>query len=226
MGILDLIFPKTCLSCGRRGRYLCASCLAKQKAHFPQVCPECERPAVDGRSHFGCRRRFDLDGLGCVFVYEGPARKAIITLKYRFSTDLADELVEAVYAHLKRIDLDKKSLLVPIPLARRRYNWRGFNQSEVLGRLISHKVGWGFQKDLLIRTRSAKIQTSLKSAEERKANIKGVFSLNPLLRSSINSRQSLILFDDVWTTGSTLKEAAGVLKRGGFKKVWGLTIAR
>ena len=84
-------------------------------------------------------------------------------------------------------------------------------------------MGWKFIPDLLIKNRSTTSQVEL-SVKERKQNLKGVFSLNPSYVLSPNS--SILVFDDVFTTGSTLKEAAKVLKHAGIKKVWGMTIAR
>jgi predicted amidophosphoribosyltransferase len=104
-------------------------------------------------------------------------------------------------------------------------NFRGFNQSVEIGKAISKKMSWNFFPDLLVRKRLASPQTKLKE-EERKENIRGVFAINSNYRSLIADHSSLILFDDVYTTGATLKEACKVLKGNGAGVVWGLTIAR
>jgi len=118
----------------------------------------------------------------------------------------------------------KNVVLVPIPLYWQRKNWRGFNQAELLGQMIAKKLGISFLPDLLIRVRNTKEQTKLKK-EKRQKNVLGAFKINHC-SSVISHQSSIILFDDVWTTGATIKECTKVLKRKGFKKVWGLTLAR
>ncbi len=150
-------------------------------------------------------------------------KKAVGKLKYHFLTDLAEELVElmVLFAPLSRFE---KPILVPTPLHPRRERWRGFNQSELLGRKLASHFGWPVKTDLLSRQRYTQPQMSLKG-QERKTNIIRAFKVNPHLPDSI-FRSQLIVFDDVWTTGSTLKEAGKVLKMAGFNNVWGLTICR
>jgi predicted amidophosphoribosyltransferase len=84
-------------------------------------------------------------------------------------------------------------------------------------------MGWKFIPDLLIKNKSTASQVELKG-DDRRQNLHGVFSLNPSY--ILSTIPNILLFDDVFTTGSTLREAAKVLKRAGVEKVWGLTIAR
>lgn len=256
MNILNLLFPPRCVSCGRPGRYLCPKCLPKIKIIEQQVCPVCERPAIDGATHPGCRIRSSLDGLTSFFVYDGPIKKAIKKLKYKFVTDLAEELViltgaastnfsiasshddssipghsttanfnedVAVRRHSKIVGL--RPLLVPVPLHWRRLNWRGFNQSEVLGKLMSARLKTRFAPDLLIRKKYTQPQVKLKG-KERKENIQDAFIINPRYQKLEIGYWELVIFDDVWTTGATLKTCGQVLKEAGAKKVWGMTLAR
>ena len=85
-------------------------------------------------------------------------------------------------------------------------------------------MGWEFIPGLLVKKAPTPPQTQL-SRQERKKNVVGVFSLNPSHKNVVLGNK-LILFDDVWTTGFTLKEAAEVLKQAGAKSVWGLTLSR
>jgi competence protein ComFC len=89
--------------------------------------------------------------------------------------------------------------------------------------LVAEKMGWKFIPDLLIKKKSTTSQVEL-SVGERKQNLSGVFSISPNIL--ISQYPNIILFDDVFTTGSTLKEATNVLKRFGVKQVWGMTLAR
>lgn len=110
--------------------------------------------------------------------------------------------------------------IVPVPLHPKRQKWRGFNQSAVIGQILSKKIGLDYQ-EALKRTRYTKPQVEL-SGKDRRQNIRNAFSLTKSYILSPN----VLLLDDVWTTGSTLKECAYVLKRGGAKKVWAITLAR
>ena len=222
MDFFDLIFPKNCLSCGRQGNYICQSCINKLVL-LKQLCPYCEKASTDGVTHIKCLKKLRLSGVFSIWPYEGVIRTAILKLKYKFAKEIAKELSEYMANYLKNQPIFPKNLtLTPIPLYFLRENFRGFNQSELVGEPLTKKMGWDFNSDILIRKRFRRPQTELKG-KERRRNIKGVFSMNPSYKLQTTS---YILFDDVYTTGSTLKEAAKVLKRNGAKEVWGLTIAR
>lgn len=228
MGILDLIFPKSCLTCGKGGSYICTDCVSKVRLLKPD-CPYCEKASIDGFTHTKCKKKYGLDGLFSIWDYEGIIRKAVLTLKYKYSTEVGKELanvfVQKLLTGVPPVNLlHNDSCLVPIPLHWHRENVRGFNQSEEIGKLVASEMGWGFNSDLIIKKKSTTPQAQL-SVDERKQNLRGVFSLNT--NYTLNAIPStLILFDDVFTTGSTLKECAKVLKRSGVGKVWGMTIAR
>ncbi len=229
MGIIDLVFPRSCLGCKKSGVYICALCIQKLQELTP-LCAVCEKASVDGVTHFKCKRPLGLDGLLTLWPYEGVVRRAIIGLKYKYAREVGDELRKYASKELEKYlpILPKDIILVPIPLYWYKENLRGFNQTAFLGKFISQKVGWDFLPDLLVRKRHTRAQTELRS-EERKKNIRGVFSLNPIYKLPATS---YFLFDDVYTTGSTIKEACKVLKTclrrqgSGAGKVWGLTIAR
>lgn len=199
MDILNLIFPKTCLECGKEGKYICGDCLAK------------------------VRKYGSYQGTFSIFRYGGVIRKAIIALKYKYSTEIAKELADICVKNLKSMNLTKSYLLIPIPLHRHRQNVRGFNQAEEVGKLVAKGMNWKYEPNLLNKKISTKPQVGLKSSARRE-NLKDVFTVSANVSVSKNSK--VILFDDVFTTGSTLGEATKVLKQAGIKEVLGLTIAR
>jgi|SRR3989344_5867628 len=223
MDIFDLVFPKSCLNCGKSGCYICRLCL--EKIGKPkQICIICEKASIDGVTHIKCKKTWGMDSMFSIWKYEGVIRKAIIGLKYKFASSIAGEVAECASAHLTSYSILPKAnyLLIPVPLHEFRKNWRGFNQAEEIGKRLSEKMGWEFSPSILIRKKLRMPQTMLKG-KERLKNIQGVFSLNPNYQLPSTS---FILFDDVATTGSTMREAGKVLKRNGAKAVWGLTIAR
>jgi predicted amidophosphoribosyltransferase len=130
--------------------------------------------------------------------------------------------------------------LTPIPLAKSRQRWRGFNQAEVLCKSLSSELGLPLAHTLK-RKKSTKTQKDLKR-NERITNVQDAFAVSPPARGGVPratveggggsedniliKNNNFLLVDDVTTTGSTLLEAAKVLKRNGAAKVWCLTVAR
>lgn len=221
----DFIFPRVCLGCGSWGEYLCSDCLNFIRTNDHPICPVCAKPAVFGITHPSCRKPLSLDGLTSVFVYKGVLKRVIAKLKYQFVTDLAETILELFLTFcgedkaFTKFVRQKDVCLVAVPLHWQRKNWRGFNQAELLGRMIAQKLGIAFNKDLLIRTKNSVPQVKLKK-EERQVNVRGIFKMKN------KSLFDTLIFDDVWTTGATMRECAKVLKRNGVRKVWGLTLAR
>lgn len=230
MNLLDLLFPKTCIGCGRFGKYFCSNCVLEIK-QTDLVCPFCERPNLGGVVHKVCQRKYGLDGLWSLGIYEGNLRRAIQKLKYKWVFEVAKELVGITLEYwaknspliLEKIKKDqgKTWIVTSVPLYKSRQNWRGFNQSELLARLFADKLGLKYETTLK-RIRNTTPQMKL-HASERKQNIKNAFVLS---RSHLPPATSILLIDDVWTTGSTLKECCYVLKKTGVKNIWALTIAR
>ena len=229
MNFLDLLFPRKCLGCSKTGGYFCSQCLNFISLDSQRICPVCERSSIGGLTHPRCHSATSLDGLTSVFAYKGLIKRAIVNLKYRFVSDLAHDLTELFLSFcgedktFSRICRSKEAILVPIPLHPRRERWRGFNQSELLGKIIAENLGINFSPDLLIRIKNTTPQIKLKE-KERKTNIQDAFRVSP--SHPIIQSSNILLFDDVWTSGATLKEACRTLKRAGAKMVWGLTIAR
>ncbi|MGB9637286.1 MAG: ComF family protein [Microgenomates group bacterium] len=239
MSLLDFVFPRHCVGCGKKGQYFCAECTRTIK-RVKQICPVCERPTPFGQTHDYCRTKNSLDGLVSLFAYEGIIREAIHKLKYKFVTDLEEEFWKIIQSDLEKrgeemIALNKfveedKPVIVPVPLHRLKENWRGFNQSSLFGKRLANHFNLSFSDKLIVRTKNVLSQTKF-TQKEREENVKGIFSISPKVRRPLslnihNSLFNILLVDDVWTTGATLKEAGKTLKLAGTKKVWGFTIAR
>lgn len=218
VGLLDLLFPKTCVGCGKWGNYLCQACADKLQYLESQFCPECGRAAIGGKTHPFCQKKFGLDGLISFTYFSFPTNKIIHALKYSLTTALVSEVGEKI--EVGKTLPSSSALLVPIPLHWQRKNKRGFNQAEILGKLYAEKLNLGFAPALLTREVKTRSQVGLKR-EERLGNVKNVFATTQALSS-----KKLVVFDDVWTTGATLRNACLVLKKAGAKEVWGLTLAR
>lgn len=191
MRVLNVLFPRRCLNCGKIGRYFCFEC----------------RKTIQYIHHSTQPISF--------FRYEGIVQKAIKTLKYRFVSDLAEEFISLI----PPFDFPQSSTLIPIPLHASRFRQRGFNQAEVLGRLIAEKLHIPMRTDILKRTKKTTAQVEMKKRTERLKNMENVFS-------ATRSPERILLFDDVYTTGATMRSAAQALKRAGADFVWSMTMAR
>lgn len=143
-------------------------------------------------------------------------------MKYKYAFDIAGRISEAVLGRLTKIK--GKYLLIPLPLHRKKQNYRGFNQSAEIAKILAFKKGWKYIPDLLLKTSITKSQVGL-SRTEREENIRGSFIINPKYKKHMQISK-IIIVDDVWTTGATLKEGIRILKEFGFKQVWGLVVAK
>lgn len=219
MNLLDILFPRRCVSCGKIGNYFCKNCVSKIEFTQYQICPVCGRSALDGKTHPGCFQKYGLDGMYAAVHFRGPIRKAFYQLKYGLVADLVPFLVDFIdfdFFHL----LPHFEYLIPVPLHPKRQRDRGFNQSELLAKEIGERVHVSVLPTLE-RVKNTSPQAEL-SIEERKKNTRNAF----IVRRKEGLRGKLIaLVDDVGTTRSTLTECAKLLKVAGAKSVWAIVIA-
>jgi len=220
--LLDFLFPKRCINCSCIGSYLCTRCFGQIEFVEKPICPVCQRQAVGGRTHPGCKSKYNLDGLIVAAHYKGPVKKAITKIKYKLAYDIITFLVDLISQNLYKFDFPKDAMLVPIPLHPKRKRWRGFNQSEILARVLSKKFKVR-DDNLLIRNLETKPQVGL-SKKERKLNVSGAFALHPQ-KNTKTAGKDFILVDDVYTSGVTMQEACKILKKAGARNVWAMTIA-
>ncbi len=158
-----------------------------------------------------------------VALYDDVARQLVHSLKFGDRTDLAPWMAQSmVRAAEGRVD--EASIVVPVPLHRRRLLMRRFNQSAELARHLAKLTGAEYRPDLLIRSRATPQQVGL-SAKQRENNVRGAFRLHKGFSAHVKGR-NLILVDDVYTTGATIRASAKVLKRAGAARIDCLTFAR
>jgi ComF family protein len=209
-------------------RDFCPDCLKDLVRITSPLCPICGTPFVsrveaDHRCGDCLRKRPYFDALAAPYLYEGGIMDAIHQIKYSGKTYLADSLgrLLAPFAR-ERLGDTRGLLMMPVPLHPRRLKERGFNQSLVLARAVAPALETRIDFLSLRRVKYTKSQTGLKKDERRK-NVKGAFGLSgkPDLKGN-----TVVLVDDVATTGSTLNECARVLKKAGCEKVLCLTLAR
>jgi predicted amidophosphoribosyltransferase len=153
--ILDFIFPKRCVGCGKIGKYFCETCVSTIRIIKTNeaICPVCEKPAIDGITHPRCRTRYAIDGLTSFFRYDGIVKKGIKAVKYRFVSDLAEEFINLIPSSFFQltINYEQSTMLIPIPLHPSRLRYRGFNQAEILGKYVSKRLHVPMKMNILYR---------------------------------------------------------------------------
>lgn len=224
---LSLLYPPRCLLCRTLGMAcLCPAC-ADAIAPVPEpLCARCGQGVSPEGGCFHCaRRRPAFDRARAMGAYEGVLRDAIRQFKYRDRPQMAEPLgvLLAGYARAHRADLHGLAFdaLLPVPMHPVRRRLRGYNQSERLARVLSRELVLPLDTTTLIRPRRARPQVGL-SEEARRRNLKDAFAVaDP---DAVRGK-TLLLVDDVTTTGSSLSECAAALKSAGAKAVFALTLA-
>lgn len=226
--LLDIIFPKQCLKCGRDDFWICNKCFNNIKLLKIQTCPIC-RIENHGETCEQCSINSNLDGLLIATSLNNKlVQKAIHNFKYKYITDLKKPLSSLMFKTFDRyrknitISNSDKLVIVPVPLHKKRFRERGFNQSNLLALSIAKKTKFTYNPNIIYRKKYTETQTKL-SRKERTENVKSAFKLN---KSLDFIDKNVIIIDDVATTLSTLEECAKILKKAGAKKIWGLVIAR
>jgi ComF family protein len=225
--LLDVFFPKFCFNCKALGAYICSDCASKLLPVSVDICPYCEKTSRYGLTHGVCSRLYGLDGMMNVFYYDETFRQIIKSIKFRRIragvSALVDSVPEAFWKKLIETSdiFFKDAHVMAVPLHKKRHRERGFNQSYD----FAHACAIMLQKntsDILVRTRYTEPQSQLSSATERYVNIYRAFSVKP----SAELPKKVIIVDDVWTTGATIREIAHTLKQHGVERVYALTFAR
>lgn len=225
--LLDLLFPIECVGCQKEDIWLCEECLKKINLNLKNFCPFCGKPARMGCICQQCLLRSPFKNIFIASFYEEKIlRQAIHIFKYKYIRDLAKPLgkiiINFLYQSKCNLLFNDSYFLIPVSLHRKRLFDRGFNQSELLAKIISQEFKIPIINNVLERKRDTKSQTKLKEKERRK-NIKNAFVC---IQPEIIKNKNIILFDDILTTGSTIREAARALKKAGAKEIIGLILAK
>ncbi|MCX6811483.1 MAG: ComF family protein, partial [Candidatus Berkelbacteria bacterium] len=202
--ILDLIYPKECVGCNKEGVWLCRRCSNKIIKIKTPYCPKCRRITKNGQFCRNCRRKMSLTGIIISAHYQEPLRETIHRYKYEGLRDLKNQLSNLIIERLKNNLPRGEKIIIPIPLNRKRELERGFNQARELAEIISLRFDIPLAKDVLIRKKYTLPQINLK-LKERSENIKDAFRLSS---NKGTKGKTILLIDDVTTSGATLNEAA------------------
>jgi ComF family protein len=153
-------------------------------------------------------------------AFDSPVRQALHKLKYRRDMGLGDALAVPISNFVKDLDWPF-SVIVPVPLGQKRMQERGYNQVALISHPLSLALGRHYRPSALRRARETKSQVGL-NAHERRINVEHAFTADPRHVRG----QSILVVDDVATTGSTLSSCSHALLEAGATEVYALTVAR
>ena len=227
--VLDILFPIACISCGREKEWLCEDCFSRVFIQNEQVCGICERVNTpDGRTCQKCKKKNSLGAFIVATSYiNSSISHAVHLYKYRFVSDLHVQLGNLMIKALQKTDLPLADMIIPVPLHPKRLRWRGFNQSELLAKHVSSNLlpqtNIELEEKILVRKKYTPPQMKISNYQHRKQNMQGAFCVTDAEKIK---NKTILLIDDIATTGSTIFECAQVLKNSGAKEIYAAVIAR
>ena len=225
--ISNLLYPPVCGICGKIAQKgICIKCNVELKKQTEVNILQKEE--IEEKN---------FEELMYIFKYEGQVRKLILDYKFNEKSYMYKTFVNFLLNDKKIFENIKKyDKIIPVPISKKRYKERGYNQSLLIAKEISkqtqykanienkqkEKTNLELVNNCLIKTKNI-IEQSKLNKEERQNNIQGVYSLqNP----QIITNQKILLVDDIYTTGSTVNECSKILKQANPKKIGILVLAK
>lgn len=230
---LHFFFPKTCFNCGcdlpaRSDSFLCVACEKELKTPGPHICKRCGAVLKSGGAHcYACRgskaKKYRCKVIRSAFVFNASSRALVHALKYQQADYLAGHMGKMLLKKFSLFaELAATDLIIPVPLHPKKKRARGYNQSELLAKTFARELGLPVDTRALVRCRDTVSQTKL-GRQGRLTNMIGAFSCRYPQRIK---GKTILLIDDVATTGATLEGCAVALKQAGAKTVLAYTFAR
>ena len=210
--ILDLIYPQVCGICGKINKNsLCNKCEIKLKKHF--------EIKIDNYEDFSTY----YDKHIYFFQYEGSIRKLLINYKFNEKSYLYRSFVNFLLKKQKVFEIIKTyDIILPVPISKKRYKQRGYNQTELIAREISKRAGIELVTNCVYKERNNVPQSTL-NKEDRIENVKNTYIIKNL---KIIKDKRVIILDDIYTTGSTVNECSKLLKQNNVKEILVMTLAK
>jgi len=239
---LEALFPVFCVNCGKEGLYICEDC-SLFLSENSLICPVCHESSYNGKRHGCCKKRYSMDGLASVWDHEGVVKKSIHHLKHSDVYHMAGELIERSlrvmikdkerFFDFLEFVTEETTVITFVPAEKKDEKIKSLSVSrlscvpsegchaEVLAKKLAEflKKEEGVQS-LLEKKKEIKRQEGF-TEEEKTKNLKDAFK-----SKARKIPTNIVLVDDFFATGTTMKECTNVLKRGGAKKVWGFSLTR
>ena len=225
--LLDMLYPPRCPVCERillpEETLVCRQCADSLPYVEEPFCMCCGKPLLHPEKELcaDCETRGHLFHEGrAVFLYEKKLRLSVNRMKFlnrREYIPFFGKCLSDLYAGMQ--PFWRAQCLVPVPMHPKKRAMRGYDQAVLLARALSAECGLPVEENLLVRTRLTQSSKKLGRSERRK-NLRGVFRIHP----EAVIVQSVILIDDIYTTGATMDEAARTLRSAGVERVFFLTL--
>lgn len=225
--LLDVVYPRRCPICHDivqpKGELVCCSCAGKIQPIQEPYCKKCGKPIEKEEREYcaDCARREHIfEEAAGIFIYDQTMQKSLMKCKYGGRREYLDYYGQMMARHgAKFLKRWQPQAIVPIPLHKTRMCLRGFNQSAELAHALGRELGIPVQEHMLEKNRKTRPQKELEE-NQRRRNLLGAFSLG----KDFHPLRRIVLVDDVYTTGSTVDEAAKCLKKAGAGKIYVLTL--
>jgi competence protein ComFC len=218
---LDWLFPPLCGGCERPGSRWCENCQSTTTIIGDDICPKCGNLLPGENACPNCASlspSFVL--LRSWAIYQGPLREAIHRLKYQQDVALGEYFSRPMIQFLEKLGWNV-NLVLPVPLSKERRHERGYNQAGLLAQPLALALNLPYYPKAIERWRDTTSQVGL-SAGQRLTNVSGAFKAAPNLVKG----RSILVIDDVTTTGATINACSEALLQAGAREVFALTLAR
>ena len=229
--VIDMIYPPKCGICGNLDKnFLCKKCeimlknelknQTKDNKNFKDNVNLDEQPRffIEEKNN----QQYFIQHI-YFFKYEGIIRKIILDYKFNEKAYLYKMIVNFLLKDKKIFEILKfYDIIIPVPISNKRKRERGYNQSLLIAREISNLTGIPYTDNCLFKIKNI-IEQSKLNKEDRMQNVQGVYELK---NKKILENKNILLIDDIYTTGSTVKECCKTLKLAKIKEIGVLTIAK
>lgn len=236
---LDIIFPRKCIVCkdiiafNIKKKGLCDNCIKIFKQPKGHICEKCgreikEKYILENNKNYCdiCKKvskinRFYYTKNFPVFIYNDATKLSIFDLKYnsKFSVLIGFERLLELY--LSNNNLPDIDIIIPAPMHRKKQRKRGFNQATLIAKIVSNITKIKFDDKILIRNKNTSIQSN-KNIKQRYENLEDCFDM---LKPDYIKNKTILIVDDIYTSGSTINTCAKKLIENGAKEVFGLTMS-
>lgn len=208
---INLIYPQVCGICGEiSSKDICNRCKVKIKQ-----LKRCKK-------HIYLTKSFDTHMY--IFDYKDLIREKILQYKFQEKTYLYKSFVKIILNDKKVCGFLKSyDIIIPVPISKKRNKKRGYNQSKLIAKNITKQMqGLDYNDNILYKVKNT-LPQSLLEKEQRKSNLKNAYEVE---KSEMIKNKKVLLFDDIFTTGSTAEECSKMLKLAGAKEIGILTLAK
>ena len=220
-GGIDLLFPPVCGGCGKIGSQWCPECQERVPLIRHPFCEICGIPTNGTTVCEKCRiNPPSYRMMRSWAVFDSPLQNALHTLKYRRNMGIGDALARQMVGFVNSIGLNV-DMLIPVPLGKKRLKQRGYNQVALVARPLAYELGLEYAPQGLWKSRDTRSQVGL-NISQRMENVSKAYQADV----KVVNRRSVLLMDDVATTGSTIQSGAEALLSSGALEVYAITIAR